>query len=78
MKLEKQDYDWLTKFHNSKKNSLTHTEFERICKLHAHYFNHTFYRPCKCPSRSKDKPSEIQRFINDLNDLYNNGYTNGS
>lgn len=78
MIFNKEDYDWMTEFHSVKKNTITNAELEKLSRLHAHYFNHTYYKPCKCPSRSKDKPSEIQRFINDLNKLYDSGYTDGS
>ncbi len=67
-KFSKQDYiDW-TNFRNNKKNTLVNEEFEMLCQFHAVYFNHKYYKPCTC------NPKEINRWIAQLNEIYENGY----
>lgn len=55
--------DWQV-FRNNIKNVLSKEEFEMVCKLHAKYFNHTFYKPCTC------SPKTIKKWIAQLNDYY--------
>lgn len=62
--MEKLDYFWWYDFRASKGNTITHTEYDIIMELHAKYFNHKVKRLCKC------KPSAIQKYIDDLNELY--------
>lgn len=64
--MEDIDFDWWADFINIKKNSITDDEYLKICQLHSHYFNHSFRKPCKC------SPREINRWIKDLNELYDN------
>lgn len=52
------------KFRNKKRNTLTHAEYEKICKLHSDYMNHSFWKPCTC------SPKTINQWISDLNDIY--------
>lgn len=51
-------------FKEQVKNKLNKEQFELVCSLHAHYFNHTFYRPCTCTPRT------IKQWIDQLNKLY--------
>lgn len=54
------------KFRANTKNTLSSGEFETICRLHAKYFNHRFYKPCTC------NPKQIKRWIVDLNKIWDN------
>ena len=64
----KQDYyaKW-ENFRMGTKQHLSAQEFELVCKLHADYYKHKFYRPCTC------SPKTIKQWIKDLNVIWNNG-----
>jgi len=59
------DYKYWTKFKANKSNKISKEEFKTIAEMHARLKGHSFYLPCTC------NPKGIQRFINDLNKLYN-------
>ena len=62
--MEKVDrLDWY-QFTNTLSNKITQKQFELICKLHAKYFNHRYYKPCTC------NPKTIKTWIAQLNDIY--------
>jgi hypothetical protein len=62
--MKKVDYLMWEKFRETSSNTLSTEEFELICKLHAEYFNHRYYKPCTC------NPKEIKRWISQLNELF--------
>ena len=62
--MEKQDWIWWAEFRKSTSNKLSNTEYNKISELHAVYFSHKKILPCKC------NPKGIQRYINDLNNLF--------
>ncbi len=67
IKFLKDDYNYWTKFRNSKRGTLSRKEYEMVCDLHARYKDHNYFEPCTC------KPKEIKKWIEDLNTIYNNG-----
>ena len=62
--MEAQDQTSWEKFREKKRNSITQGELETISRLHAKYFNHSFYKPCTC------NPKTINKWIADLNMYY--------
>ena len=64
--MNKEDRKFWTDFRENKSSRISKQEFTKICSMHSVYFNHAFYEPCTC------SPKKIQRFINDLNKLYDN------
>jgi len=62
--MNKVDYLMWEKFRETSSNTLSPEEFELICKLHAEYFKHRYYKPCTC------NPKEIKRWISQLNELF--------
>ena len=62
--MSKEDYLMWEKFREDPKNTLEAEEFELICRLHAKYFNHRYYKPCTC------NPKEIKRWISELNEFF--------
>lgn len=65
-KMSREDYLMWEKFRENPKSTLQPQEFELICRLHAEYFNHKYYKPCTC------NPKEIKRWISQLNELFEN------
>ena len=63
-KMSSEDHLMWEKFREDPKNTLQPEDFELICKLHAKYFNHIYYKPCTC------NPKEIKRWISQLNEYY--------
>jgi len=62
--MEKVDrLDWYN-FTNNLSNKITQQQFELICRLHAKYYNHRYYKPCTC------NPKTIKTWIAQLNDIY--------
>lgn len=55
-------------FRSNPKNTLTNGEFETICRLHAKYHKHKFYKPCTC------NPKKIKLWIKHLNLIWDNGF----
>jgi hypothetical protein len=62
--MNQEDKLWWTGFRQSTANVVSKQEFNKICELHAQYFNHELYKPCTCNSK------KVQRWIDDLNKLY--------
>lgn len=62
--MEREDYLWWYDFRDKKGNTITYTEYDKIMELHAKYFNHKLKKLCKC------KPSGIQKYIDDINEIY--------
>lgn len=63
--MTKKDYKYWTKFRANKSNKISKEEFKTIAEMHARLKEHAYYLPCTC------NPKGIQRFIDDLNTLYN-------
>ena len=64
---EELDYkDWEL-FRQGTKDVISSMEFELVCNLHSKYYKHSFYKPCTC------SPKTINKWINDLNIIWNNG-----
>lgn len=61
--------DWQL-FRESVSNTVTRSQYEMICKLHAKYYNHSFYKPCTC------SPKTIKTWIAQLNDIYDGNRNN--
>lgn len=56
--------DW-QKFKEQVSTKLSKEQYKLLCKLHAKYFNHTYYEPCSC------RPKELKRWIADIDRLHN-------
>ena len=67
VKFNKQDYAKWENFRMGTKSYLEPREFELVCKLHAEYHKHNYYKPCTC------NPKTIKQWIKDLNVIWNNG-----
>jgi hypothetical protein len=67
VKFNKQDYAKWENFRMGTKQHITNQEFELVCKLHAEYHKHKYYKPCTC------NPRTIKQWIKDLNVIWNNG-----
>ena len=67
VKFNKQDYAKWENFRMGTKSHLEPGEFELVCKLHAEYHKHNYYKPCTC------NPRTIKKWIKDLNVIWNNG-----
>jgi len=67
VEFEKEDrIDW-AEFRLGNKQHISAIEFELVCKLHSKYYKHSFYKPCTC------SPKTINRWIKDLNIIWDNG-----
>ena len=64
------DYDFKQweEFRLSKKSTISRTEYKMVCDLHSEYYKHKFYEPCTC------SPKTINKWIKDLNVIWDNGY----
>jgi hypothetical protein len=62
--MNSEDKKFWTVFRNTVSNKISKEEYQRISKMHAFYKKHAFYLPCTC------NPKGIQRFIDDLNEIY--------
>lgn len=62
--MSREDYLMWEKFREDPKNTLQPKEFELICRLHAKYFKHRYYKPCTC------NPKEIKKWISELNEFF--------
>ncbi len=63
----KQDNEKWKLFRMDTKSYLSQAEFTMVCKLHAKYYKHKFYKPCTC------SPKTINQWIRDLNKIWDNG-----
>ena len=66
--MNKEEYNSWTEFKKSTSNSLIENEIRLITRLHAKYFNHSYYKPCTCSSKT------YNLWIKDLNNLYKQGF----
>jgi hypothetical protein len=64
---EETDFKLWTVFRMGTKQHISAKEFELVCKLHAKYYKHRFYKPCTC------SPKTVNRWIKDLNVIWDNG-----
>jgi predicted ATPase len=64
--MDKKQYEYWTKFRENTSSRISKKEYTKICEMHAIIFSHPFYEPCAC------NPKGIQRFITDLNKIYDN------
>ena len=55
--------DW-EKFRSNTNAQISHNEYKMVSKMHAKYYKHSFYLPCKC------SPNVINTWIAQLNDTY--------
>ena len=67
VKFKKLDYAKWETFRLGTKSYLDPAEFELVCKLHAEYYKHNYYKPCTC------SPRTIKQWIKDLNVIWDNG-----
>ena len=67
VKFKKLDYAKWETFRLGTKSHLDAAEFELVCKLHAEYYKHNYYKPCTC------NPRVIKQWIKDLNVIWDNG-----
>ena len=67
VKFKKLDYAKWETFRLGTKSHLDAAEFELVCKLHAEYYKHNYYKPCTC------SPRTIKQWIKDLNVIWDNG-----
>ena len=59
-----EDKKWFNDFRENLRNTVENDEYNKLCELHAFYFNHKINYPCKC------NPKIIQSYINDLTELF--------
>ena len=64
---EEKDFKLWTVFRMGTKQHISAKEFELVCELHAKYYKHSFYKPCTC------SPKTVNRWIKDLNVIWDNG-----
>ena len=67
VKFKTLDYEDWSIFRQGTKDVISATEFDLVCDLHAKYHKHSFYKPCTC------NPKIINKWIADLNVIWNNG-----
>ena len=70
IKFNKEEYNQWQEFREVKNNSIHESEQKLIAELHAKYFKHKYYLPCGC------SPKQWNKWIQQLNEIYANGYTN--
>lgn len=65
--MELEDIEWWEKFkirYNGTR--LSGKDYEHICRLHAKYFDHSFYKPCTC-----NGAKTIKEWAKQLDQRYN-------
>ena len=67
VKFKTKDYEDWSYFRQGTKDVISSTEFDLVCILHSDYYKHSFYKPCTC------NPKVINKWIADLNIIWNNG-----
>ena len=68
IQMSKEHYEAWTEFRKNTSDKLYKGEFEMVCKFHAEYHNHRYYKPCSC------SPRTINTWIAQLNDIYARGF----
>ena len=64
--MEVEDIKWFKNFKKRYDGSrLDSADYDVLCKLHANYFNHSFYKPCSC-----NGGKTIKKWAQDLNNIY--------
>ncbi len=66
VKFNDEDKKLWNKFRLSKRDTISRSEFQLVCKLHAEYYKHKYYEPCTC------SPTKIKKFIQELNIIWDN------
>tara|TARA_R110002012_G_scaffold114056_1_gene260180 strand:+ start:4580 stop:4801 length:222 start_codon:yes stop_codon:yes gene_type:complete len=66
------DYEQWTKFRMVDNSVITKKELEMVSYLHSQYYKHSYYIPCTC------SPNTINRWIKDLNIVWDNGIEENS
>tara|TARA_R100000995_G_scaffold84644_1_gene64056 strand:+ start:79 stop:300 length:222 start_codon:yes stop_codon:yes gene_type:complete len=66
------DYEQWTKFRMVDNSVITKKELEMVSYLHSQYYKHSYYIPCTC------SPTKINRWIKDLNIVWDNGIEENS
>ena len=73
VQMVKVDYDQWTSFKGVKNNTIAKHELSLIEVLHAKYFDHPRESLCTC--RGEHIIGRIQECVDELNVIYENGYT---
>tara|TARA_R110002020_G_scaffold172762_3_gene363200 strand:+ start:3908 stop:4117 length:210 start_codon:yes stop_codon:yes gene_type:complete len=68
VKYNNEDFKKWEKFRLSKKSTISRSEYKLVCDLHSKYYKHKFYEPCTC------SPKTINKWIKELNVIWDNGY----
>lgn len=63
--MTQEDKLWWSNFREVKRHYLENDEYRKICEIHAIEFNHKLDYVCKC------NPTQIQKFIDDINEKFN-------
>lgn len=66
------DYEQWTQFRMVDNSVITKKELEMVSYLHSQYYKHSYYIPCTC------SPKTINRWIKDLNIVWDNGIEENS
>jgi hypothetical protein len=69
--VSQEDYKSLGDFFHKMTKGFTDDDLQIVYELHAKYFNHAFNIPCGCGGARK--MDTINKWINDLKEIYNNG-----
>tara|TARA_R110000751_G_scaffold94166_3_gene183745 strand:+ start:3490 stop:3702 length:213 start_codon:yes stop_codon:yes gene_type:complete len=67
VKFNDYDYKLWKAFRISKSDTILRAEYRMVCLLHSQYYQHKYYEPCTC------SPTIINKWIKDLNIVWNNG-----
>ncbi len=68
--LSKEDFKYWGNFRDNAKDRISGSEFKRLSLIHSELFSHRYYLPCTC------NPAGIQKFIDDINNVYDLMNTN--
>lgn len=64
--MTKEDIKYWETFRANKSDKISKKEYQKICEMHARLKNHNYFEPCTC------NPKGVQRFIDDINKIYDN------
>jgi hypothetical protein len=62
--MKPENFLWWQSFREVKRQYRENDEYRMVCEIHAQEFNHKIDYVCKC------NPSRIQKFIDDINLVY--------
>jgi len=68
VKFNNYDFKQWEEFRLSKRSTINREEFKLVCQFHATYYNHKYFEPCTC------NPKLINKWISELNVIWNNGH----